>query len=62
MAGDTEGAIGSGIAAVSTPPQVAVGLSDDTVSPLAAATSSAPGTGAAASGKGASGKGASGAT
>ena len=55
MAGDTEGAIGSGIAAVSTPPQVAVGLSDDTVSPLATATSSAPGTGAAVSGKGASG-------
>lgn len=55
MAGDTEGAIGSGIAAVSAPPQIAVGLSDDTVSPLAAATSSAPGTGAAASGKGASG-------
>ena len=55
MAGDTEGAIGSGIAAVSTPPQVAVGLSDDTVSPLATATSSAPGTGAAVSGKGPSG-------
>ena len=55
MAGDTEGAIGSGIAVVSAPPQVAVGLSDDTVSPLATATSSAPGTGAAVSGKGASG-------
>ena len=55
MAGDTEGAVGSGIAAVSTPPQVAVGLSDDTVSPLATATSSAPGTGAAVSGKGPSG-------
>ena len=55
MAGDTEGAIGSGIAAVSAPPQIAVGLSDDTVSPLAAATSSAPGTGAAVSGKGPSG-------
>ena len=55
MAGDTEGAIGSGIAAVSAPPQVAVGLSDDTVSPLATATSSAPGTGAAVSGKGPSG-------
>ena len=55
MAGDTEGAIGSGIAAVSAPPQIAVGLSDDTVSPLATATSSAPGTGAAVSGKGASG-------
>ena len=55
MAGDTEGAIGSGIVAVSAPPQVAVGLSDDTVSPLATATSSAPGTGAAISGKGPSG-------
>ena len=55
MAGDTEGAIGSGIAAVSAPAQVAVGLSDDTVSPLATATSSAPGTGAAVSGKGPSG-------
>ena len=55
MAGDTEGAIGSGIAAASAPPQVAVGLSDDTVSPLATATSSAPGTGAAVSGKGPSG-------
>ena len=55
MAGDTEGAIGSGIAAVSAPAQVAVGLSDDTVSPLAAATSSAPDTGAAVSGKGPSG-------
>ncbi len=55
MAGDTEGAVGSGIAAVSTPPQVAVGLSDDTVSPLATATSSAPGTGAEVSGKGPSG-------
>ena len=55
MAGDTEGAVDSGIAAVSTPPQIAVGLSDDTVSPLATATSSAPGTGAAVSGKGASG-------
>ena len=55
MAGDTEGAIGSGIAAVSAPPQIAVGLSDDTVSPLATATSSAPGTGAAVSGKGPSG-------